>query len=92
MTTNVNGQDRGANNTRLDGAANILVTLPHHAVYVAPVESIETVNVSTNNFDAEQGITGGAAITVVTKSGTNEFHGSLFRLPRQQRLAGLPVG
>jgi hypothetical protein len=39
LTTNVNGQDRGANNTRLDGAADILVTMPHHAVYVAPVES-----------------------------------------------------
>jgi hypothetical protein len=80
LTTNVNGQDRGANNTRLDGAADILVTMPHHAVYVAPVESIETVNISTNNFDAEQGITGGAAVTVVTKSGTNEFHGTLFGL------------
>jgi hypothetical protein len=42
------------------------------------VESVETVNISTNNFDAEQGITGGAAVTVVTKSGTNDFHGSLF--------------
>ena len=78
LTTNVNGMDRGANNTRLDGAANILVTMPHHTVYVAPVESIETVNIATNNFDAEQGITGGAAVTVATKSGTNEFHGSLF--------------
>ncbi len=80
LTTNVNGQDRGANNTRLDGSADILVTMPHHAVYVPPVESIETVNISTNNFDAEQGMTGGAAVTVVTKSGTNEFHGSLFAM------------
>jgi len=78
LTTNVNGQDRGANNTRLDGSADILVTMPHHAVYVAPVESIEEVNISTNNFDAEQGMTGGAAVTVTTKSGTNEFHGSAF--------------
>ncbi|HYK87585.1 MAG TPA: carboxypeptidase-like regulatory domain-containing protein [Acidobacteriota bacterium] len=31
LTTNVNGQDRGANNTRLDGAADILITMPHHA-------------------------------------------------------------
>jgi len=78
LRTNINGQDRGANNTRLDGAADILITMPHHAVYVPPVESVETVNISTNNFDAEQGITGGAAVTVVTKSGTNDFHGSLF--------------
>jgi hypothetical protein len=80
LTTNINGQNRGANNTRLDGAADILVTMPHHAVYVPPVESIETVNISTDNFDAEQGITGGAAVTVATKSGTNDFHGTLFAL------------
>ena len=78
LTTNVNGQQRGANNTRLDGSADILVTLPHHAVYIPPVESIQEVNISTNNFDAEQGMTGGAAVTVVTKAGTNDFHGSLF--------------
>ena len=35
LTTNVNGQERGANNTRVDGSADILVTMPHHAVYVA---------------------------------------------------------
>ncbi|MGH9692975.1 MAG: carboxypeptidase-like regulatory domain-containing protein, partial [Bryobacteraceae bacterium] len=34
LSTNVNGQERGANNTRVDGAANILVTMPHHMVYV----------------------------------------------------------
>ena len=78
LTTNVNGQARGANNTRVDGSADILVTMPHHAVYVPPVESIEEVNISTNNFDAEQGMTGGAAVTVVTKAGSNDFHGSLF--------------
>ena len=78
MTTNINGQDRGANNTRVDGSADILVTMPHHAVYVPPVESIEEVNISTNNFDAEQGMTGGAAVTVITKSGTNDFRGAVF--------------
>ncbi|MGJ5816326.1 TonB-dependent receptor domain-containing protein [Paludibaculum fermentans] len=78
LSTNINGQERGANNTRVDGAANILVTMPHHMVYVPPVESIEEVNISTNNFDADQGMTGGAAVTVATKTGTNSFHGSAF--------------
>ncbi|MBI3696658.1 MAG: carboxypeptidase regulatory-like domain-containing protein, partial [Acidobacteria bacterium] len=55
FTFNFNGQDRGDNNTRVDGAPNILVTMPHHMVYVPPVESIEEVNISTNNFEAEQG-------------------------------------
>ena len=92
LSTNVNGQERGANNTRLDGSADILVTMPHHAVYVPPVESIEEVHISTNNFDAEQGMTGGAAITVVTKSGTNDFHGSVFALHDNSAFARLPVG
>ncbi len=78
FTFNFNGQDRGNNNTRVDGSANILVTMPHHMVYVPPVESIEEVSISTNNFEAEQGMTGGAAVTVTTKSGTNDFHGSAF--------------
>src|SRR5260221_12790966 len=80
FTTNVNGQDRGDNNTRVDGSANILVTMTHHMAYVPPVESIEEVNISTNNFEAEQGMTGGAAVTVTTKSGTNQFHGSPFAM------------
>ena len=80
FTFNFNGQDRGDNNTRVDGAPNILVTMTHHMAYVPPVESIEEVNISTNNFEAEQGMTGGAAVTVTTKSGTNNFHGSAFAM------------
>jgi len=86
FTFNVNGQERGANNTRVDGSANILVTMPHHMVYVPPVESIAEVNISTNAFDAEQGMTGGAAVTVSTKSGTNQFHGSAFAMHQDNAL------
>ncbi len=75
LTTNVNGASRNNNNNRIDGAASVMTWLPHHSLYVPPLESIETVNVSTNSFDAEQGLAGGAAITVITKSGTNQFHG-----------------
>jgi len=78
LTTNVNGTARNSNNTRLDGATTVLTWLPHHTLYVAPQESIQTVNISTNNFDAEQGLAGGAAITVQTKSGTNDFHAVAF--------------
>ena len=76
LSTNVNGLNRNNNNTRLDGATNVYIWLPHHAVYVAPSETVETVNIATASFDAEQGMAGGAAITVATKSGTNEFHGT----------------
>ena len=78
LTTNVNGTARNSNNTRIDGAASVFTWLPHHAYYIPPLESIETVNISTNNFDAEQGMSGGAAVSVITKSGTNQFRGVAF--------------
>lgn len=78
LTTNVNGTARNSNNTRIDGAASVFTWLPHHAYYVPPLESIEAVNIATNNFDAEQGMSGGAAVSVITKTGTNQYHGVLF--------------
>ncbi len=78
LTTNVNGANRNNNNTRVDGAGDVFVWLPHHTVYVPPEETIEVVNIATDSFDAEQGMTGGAAITVITKSGTNDLHGVAF--------------
>src|SRR5437773_1770512 len=86
LSTNINGTNRNNNNTRVDGAADVFVWLPHHAVYVPPAETIQEVNISTNNFDPEQGMTGGAAITVITRSGTNQFHGVLFEYHEDQAL------
>jgi hypothetical protein len=75
LSTNINGTNRNNNNTRVDGAADVFVWLPHVTAYVPPEETIETANVTTNSFDAEQGMAGGAATTLTTKSGTNAFHG-----------------
>ena len=86
LTTNINGTNRNNNVTRIDGAASINVWLPHHAGYIAPVETIENVNISTNSFDAAQGMTGGAATAVQTKSGTNNFRGSTFFFRQQDEL------
>jgi hypothetical protein len=86
LSTNMNGTARNNNNTRVDGATNVYIWLPHNMVYVPPVESISTVNISTGSFDAEQGMAGGAAVTVATKSGTNELHGSGFHYHDNQKL------
>ncbi len=86
LSSNVNGVNRNNNITKVDGAASIFIWLPHHAQYISPAETVETVNISTNNFDAEQGMAGGAAITVSTKSGTNDFHGSAFAFHDNQRI------
>ena len=90
LTTNVNGTPRNNNNTLTDGAVNINIWLPHHVAYVQPLESIETVNISTNSFDAEQGMAGGAAVTIATKSGTNELHGVAFWFHNNNRLNTAP--
>lgn len=75
---NVNGTSASSNDVRVDGASQFNVWLPHITAYVPALESIETVNVVTNNFDAEQGLAGGSAVNVQIKSGTNELHGSAF--------------
>ncbi len=75
---NVNGTTSSSNNVRIDGASQYNLFLPHVTAYVPSLEAIETVNVVTNNFDAEQGLAGGAAINVQIKSGTNNIHGSAF--------------
>ena len=90
LRTNVNGADGQNNNTRIDGASSVNIWLPHHAGYVAPAETIETVNISTNNFDAAQGMAGGAAITLITKSGTNQLRGSAFYFRNQDELNAKP--
>ena len=53
---------------------------------MVPEENIEVVNVTTTAADAEQGMAGASAITVVTKSGTNQLHGSAFEFHDNQHL------
>ena len=86
LSTNVNGTNRNNNMTRIDGASSVNLWLPHHAGYVMPAEMVDTVNITTSAGDAEQGMAGGAAIAVITKSGTNQFHGSLFEYHDDQHL------
>ncbi len=74
----MNGTNYNNNDTRIDGALNRMNVISSHVLYVPPAESIQTVNVVTANFGAEQGMAGGVSVTVATKSGTNRFRGSLF--------------
>jgi carboxypeptidase family protein/TonB-dependent receptor-like protein len=86
LVFNVNGASRSSNNTRIDGASTTNIWLPHVTAYVPALESIETVNVVTNSFDAEQGLAGGAAINVQIRSGSNELHGSAFEYHNNQHM------
>jgi hypothetical protein len=78
ITVFMNGVSSQANNTKLDGTTISYPWLPVNVAYVPSPEAIQTVSVSTNAFDAEQGAAGGAAVNVTIKTGTNDLHGVLF--------------
>src|SRR5260370_1016188 len=78
QTANVNGVSINNNSTRIDGASDTYTWLPANVAYVPAADAIESVNVVTNNFDAEQGMAGGLAANVIIKSGTNQFHGTAY--------------
>ncbi len=87
----VNGTSDDQNNTRIDGVSTAHIQLPHVASYVPTLESIEEVNVVTSSMDAEQGLAGGAAINVQTKSGTNALRGSGFEYFTNEHLKAWPM-
>ena len=90
LNMTVNGQSGNANTTLTDGATNMNLAMPHHSIYVPPAETIDTVSITTGSMDAETGRAAGAAITVVTKSGTNVFKGSAFEFFNNQGLNANP--
>ncbi len=89
MTSNVNGQSTQGNNTRIDGVQDAYPWLPNNIAYVPPTDAIETANVVTSSFDAEQGNAGGAVVNVQIKSGTNQFHGDVHELHTDNALSAL---
>jgi len=87
----VNGTSDDQNNTRIDGVSTTHVQLPHVVSYIPTLESIQEVNVVTNSMDAEQGLAGGAAVNVQTKSGSNVIRGSGFEYHTDQHLKAWPM-
>ena len=77
LSTMVNGQSRLANNVQIEGVDNNHKT-GLLTVLIPSAEAIETVNVTTSNYDAEFGRAGGAVTNVTLKSGTNNVRGSAF--------------
>ena len=90
LVSNVNGTSSSGVNVRIDGASSQQTWLPHITAYVPSLEAIETVNVVTNSFSAEQGLAGGAAVNVQIKSGTNDIHGSGFWYHVDNKLIAKP--
>jgi Carboxypeptidase regulatory-like domain/TonB dependent receptor-like, beta-barrel len=87
----VNGTSDDQNNTRIDGVSTTHIQLPHVVSYIPTLESIDEVNVVTNSMDAEQGLAGGAAVNLQTRSGSNAIHGSAFEHFTNQSLKAWPM-
>ncbi|MCA1612758.1 MAG: TonB-dependent receptor [Acidobacteria bacterium] len=94
----VGGQKGTLNNLQVDGSDNNNTFFGQafgrtgvRPPYQFSEESVKEFQVNQNGFSAEFGRAGGAVINVVTKSGTNEFHGGLFEYFRDESLnANLP--
>ena len=77
LQTEVNGQLREGNNTQIEGIDDNERT-GLLQILIPPLEAIQTVDVSTSNYDAELGRASGAVTNVILKSGTNSYHGSAY--------------
>jgi hypothetical protein len=81
----VNGMRESQNGFLLNGAPVQEMAFSGTAA-IPNLDSIEEFRILTNNFDAEYGSYAGGQINVVTKAGTNSFHGSAFEFLRNTAL------
>ena len=84
-SVSVNGGRGRANNFSVNGgdANDMFANLP--TVQPSP-DSVQEFRILTNGFDAEYGRNSGSVVNVVTKSGTNQFHGDLYEFNRNRSL------
>ncbi len=76
-----NGQGDGMNSAMIDGADNN--TKGTQDIPVRPaLDAIDEMHVQTNDYTADAGRSPGAVVDVITKSGTNQFHGDAFEYIR----------
>ena len=81
----VNGAREDSNNFLLDGVYNVDPKLNTFAVR-PPVDAIREFEMATSTYDATFGRNPGAQVNVVLKSGSNNFHGSLYEFHRNAAL------
>jgi len=81
----INGSPSSMNAQMLDGNNNVLSYVGEVGVPPA-VDAVEEFKVQSGTMSAEYGFTAGGAINLVTKSGTNQFHGTLYEFLRNDKL------
>ncbi len=76
-TFSVNGARGRSNNFLIDGTENNDISVTGQAFQITNPDAVQEVSAQTSNFDSEYGRAGGAVVNTITRSGTNEFHGTL---------------
>jgi outer membrane receptor protein involved in Fe transport len=82
----INGQRSASTNILLDGSENV-DTFTAGVGQTVPLDSVQEFSVLTSNFGAEYGRASGGVVNLVTKSGTNTFHGSAYEYNRVSALS-----
>ncbi|MCS7024984.1 MAG: TonB-dependent receptor [Bryobacteraceae bacterium] len=84
----VNGTRQGSNNAKLDGIDVNDAVVPRLGLSLTAVnvDSVEEFRVITNGAKAEYGRNAGGQIEMITRSGTNQFHGGAFEFMRNTKL------
>ena len=72
----VNGERARANNFEIDGQTNNDTTISGPQIFFGNDEALAEVQVITNSFSAQYGRNAGSVVNYITKSGTNQIHGS----------------
>jgi outer membrane receptor protein involved in Fe transport len=76
----VNGARGRSNNFLIDGVENNDISVAGQALQIINPDAVQEVSIQTGNYDSEFGRAGGAVVNTITRSGTNEFHGTLWTL------------
>jgi hypothetical protein len=87
---NINGNKSDSNNLTVDGAFNLASGSNGSLVNNVGADFIQEVKIETSNFSAEYGRNSGPAFNIVTKSGSNKFHGSVFEYLRNNYFDARP--
>lgn len=74
----VNGNRGRSNNFQIDGSDNNDLSIGGPSLFVNNQSQVQEYQIITNNFSAQYGRNSGAVVNIITKSGSNEFHGDLF--------------
>jgi hypothetical protein len=82
----INGNRGQMTNMTVDGGTNLQAGGNASQINNVGIDFIQEVKVQTSNFSAEYGRNSGAQVNVVTRSGDNEFHGSVFEYLRNDKL------